>query len=264
MRLCAVVSALAFAAGLAGQTVEGIPDMARPLGSGESCADNDCILTVEQFLERHGYALTPEDLVSALRDPAPEVRSLAAAKLAKDQLKSAVPALGEAFSIERAPGTQMWMASGLATLGDARGLPTLERLCKDDDDPDPLHRAAVRSFAAGFMVGLHSKACNDDAIQVLQFRASLPATAVQGAFLDVDFSLAGNLEGASERQSKEIRDIAERFLADGRYDVRMGASNVLARFGDAGSARLLKKSLAAEPDVTVRARMQAALDQLDR
>jgi HEAT repeat protein len=80
----------------------------------------------------------------------------------------------------------------------------------------------------------------------------------------VDFSLVGNLEGVSERQSKEIREIAERYLDDGRYDVRMAASNVLARFGDDGSVRKLKKALATEPDVTVRARMQAALDQLDR
>jgi len=264
MKLRAVLSALALATVLGAQTVEGIPEMARPLRNGETCIDNDCILTVEQFLERHGYALTPDDLVSALHDPAAEVRSLAAGKLARGEVRSAVPALVEAFAVERAPGTQMWMASALATLGDDRGLPTLERLCKADGDPAPLHRAAVRSFAAGFMVRLHNKACNDSAIEVLRFRASLRATPVQGASLDVDFSLVGNLEGVSERQSKEIREIAERYLDDGRYDVRMAASNVLARFGDDGSVRKLKKALATEPDVTVRARMQAALDQLDR
>ncbi len=43
----------------------------------------------------------------------------------------------------------------------------------------------------------------------------------------------------------------------------MSASNVLGRYGDAGSVQKLKKALAAEQDPTVRMRMEVALKALD-
>lgn len=237
MRLCSVLLSLAFGHGLCAQGVEGIPDLEPEIRDGIMMMPS-----TERALEHYGYALTQEALESALRDPRAEVRSLAADKLARERKTGALPALVEAFSAERATGTQMWLSYALGTLGDDRGIWTLKGLCRDEGDPDPLHRAAVRSFAAGFMTRLHNKGCYDDAIDVLRFTGSLPAAPGQTASLVVAFSRVAALEGASEPQCREIRELAERFLADDRGDVRMSASNVLGRYGDAGSVQKLKGS----------------------
>jgi HEAT repeat protein len=244
------VLALALSAAAGAQNIEGIPDLIPEMRDGVMMMPS-----VERALEHYGYALTTESLMWALGDSRAEVRSLAAGKLASERSTGAMPALVQALSNERAAGTRIWIAYALATLGDERGLPFLQSLCRDSDDADPSRRTLVRLFATGVVAKLHNSTCNDDVIDILRLTST-------DSSLDVAFSIADNLQGVSDSQSKQLREIAERFLADGRGDLRMGASNVLGRYGDAGSVRKLRKALATEPDVAVRKRMEAALRTL--
>ena len=218
-------------------------------------------LTAEQFLQRRGYSLTREDLVSALHDSRAEVRSLAAEELARGHNESALPALVEAFESERALGTQMFMASALAAFGDERALSTLRRLCKSDGDSDPAHRAAVRLLAAGSMVRLGEDACYDDVIDTLRYYLTPAGTIVGDRVVD-GLTLVLGFRHVSPGQSKQLRELAETSLGHGEAGARMLASDILGRYGDAGSAQKLKQALAAETDVTAHARMAAALKRL--
>jgi hypothetical protein len=262
MKLFSTLVPLALAASLGGQMIEGIPDMAKPLRSGEVCVDNDCILTSEQFLQRGGYASTFEGLAAALHDSRAEFRSLAAEELAREQKAGALRALLEAFSIERAPGTQVFMAGALAALGDESGLPTLQRLCRGEGDPDPAHRAAVRLLAAGSMVRLGRDTCNDDVIDTLRYYVTAP-NVLQGGRVNNGLTLVLGFRHVSANQSKEVRDLAETCVRGEDAGARMLASDILGRYGDAGSAQKLKSALAVERDVTARARMEAALRRLE-
>jgi HEAT repeat protein len=258
MKLCAVLFMIVSAASLAAQYVEGIPDLIPEMRDGVMMMPS-----TERALEHYGFALTADALESALHDPRPEVRSLAADKLARLRKKDAVPALVEAFSTESAPGTQMWMARALATLGDGRGLPTVRGLCGDTDDTDPVHRAAVRLFAANFMRLLGREACYDDVVDTLRYLTALASrSAIQESFVDYGISLVPSFRNLSAHQTSEIRELAEALLGD-RSEARLVASDLLGRYGDAGSALKLKKALASEREVTARSRMETALRALE-
>ena len=261
MRLLLTLVPLALAAGLGGQMIDGIPDMAKPLRSGEVCADNGCILTSEQFLQRGGYASTFQGLAAALHDPRADVRSLAAEELARGQNAGALRVLLEAFSIERAPGTQVFMVGALVALGDESGLPTLQRLCRNEGDPDRAHRAAVRLLAAASMVRVGRDTCNDDVIDTLRYYVSAP-NVLQGGWITNGLTLVLGFRQVSANQSKEVRDLAETCVRGEDAGVRMLASDILGRYGDAGSAQKLKSALGVERDVTARARMETALQRL--
>lgn len=57
--------------------------------------------TFEQSLKDSGYLLTRESLLSALADPMPDVRSMAAEKIGESGRIEAIPAMMRAFAAER-------------------------------------------------------------------------------------------------------------------------------------------------------------------
>ncbi len=278
MRLFAAVIALASASGLAGQAVEdGIPDVMcccpETRGAPNEVMADVQPLTAKRSLQCAGYESSGDSLTAALRDPRAYVRSRAAGELAKELGKDAIPAIVGALAAEAAPGTRIWMANALAQLGEARGTAALADMCNNYSDPDHLvHQASLRLVAASDMFRLGNESCRDGFIATLRFLSCLRAAgspanppALVASELNLALSVTWGENGKLllEPRALEVREIAERSLADSDSGIRMMASNILGIYGDAGSVEKLQKALATEPDPGVRRRMAAALKKME-
>ena len=81
--------------------------------------------TFGDLLKRPNIELTQQGLVDALRNTDPEVRSLAAHKLAEDKAVETIPAIKDALATEKVPWTRMNIALALAEMGESIGFDTL-------------------------------------------------------------------------------------------------------------------------------------------
>ncbi|HEX3748552.1 MAG TPA: HEAT repeat domain-containing protein [Bryobacteraceae bacterium] len=260
MKICFFVLASVSAIGLAAQAVDdGFPDLIP-----ETHGNVTEMPTIERAIERAGYALTRDSLIAALRDSRAQVRSMAAEKLGREGAKGTIPEIREALSVEKAPGTRILMANALAVLGDDQGVSELQTMCKAATDPDWLHRANLRLVAAGSAVEFGKGACGGEVIDILNTLASRTSTAPerQANLIVYGLSIVVRDALAFKPDQEAIRELALRYLADGRAEVRMAASNCLGLVGDADSARALQKAIASEPDGMVRTRMLANLNLL--
>ena len=78
--------------------------------------------TFGELLKRHNIQLTQPALVDALRNTDPEVRDLAANKLAEDKAVETIPAIKDALASEKVPWTRMNIALALAEMGESSPL----------------------------------------------------------------------------------------------------------------------------------------------
>ena len=89
--------------------------------------------TFGELLRRHNIELTQSALIAALKNPDPEVRYLAASKLAEDRASEAIHEIKQALASEKVPWTRMNIAFALAGMGESVGFDTLEDNCKNAD-----------------------------------------------------------------------------------------------------------------------------------
>jgi hypothetical protein len=90
--------------------------LAATLAGGQATSEsNGALPTLGELLKGHNIELTQPALVGALTNADPEVRYLAALKLAEDKEDGAIPAIKDALTSEGVPWTRMNIA--LAQLG---------------------------------------------------------------------------------------------------------------------------------------------------
>jgi HEAT repeat protein len=218
--------------------------------------------TNEQWLERCGVQSTKEALFGALADPRPDVRSVVAQALAQRSQNDALPAIAAAFSAEKAPGTRMVMAYALALLGEKAALDELRSMCRSVSASAEFRLAAAHylreldddGWLGGFVAALRSARTSPLSSEPRRDNA---LTAGLGGL-----AIVVPLDKVSGRQMEEIRALAEDCLFSGSRDLRMAASQALAKFGDAASAAKLEAAIAREQDQGVRARMEGDLEKL--
>jgi HEAT repeat protein len=208
--------------------------------------------TIDHALRRHHVALTRSGLLSALRNPEPEVRGLAAAKLAQDRTTEAIPDMVEALAAESVPLTKMNIAFALAQLGNQEGSSTLVEACHD-----PEFNYGVRLEAAHYMLALHSNACLPDVIELTHSKDESNTTCRFEAL-----SLLPEFKGASEQETQEILGSLLEGLLDTNDGVRISAANGLSQLGNTTAIQYLLNSIATERDDTVRGAFKRALKSL--
>src|SRR5260370_9412407 len=91
------------------------------VGNYSLSASGGALPTVAELLKRHNVELTQSALVGALRNPDPEVRYLAAQKLAEDKAVETIPQIMDALASEKVPLTRMNIAFALAQFGEETG-----------------------------------------------------------------------------------------------------------------------------------------------
>jgi HEAT repeat protein len=208
--------------------------------------------TTEERLKRHNVSSNTPALVDALRNPNPEVRYLAAQKLAEDKNKEAIPEIARALDSETVPATQITIAFALAQLGDTRGFVALSKSCDDQ-----AIRASLRVRAAGYLLNLNDESCLKAVMAVLRS--------------DVDFdsrmlglSLLGRFHHVSDEDSKSMCAAAVQSLNDPTPAVRISASTALVALGNPAAIPALERAVDSEMDQAVKNQMKSNLERLQQ
>ena len=102
---------------------------------------------VETFadgLTRRNIPLTEPELLAALKNPDPEIRSLAAAQLAASDDHPALKYMITAFQDERDPQVQVNIAGAASWLGSNIAIQQLKNICRDVNQPSTARLDAAR------------------------------------------------------------------------------------------------------------------------
>ncbi|HEY6770656.1 MAG TPA: HEAT repeat domain-containing protein [Candidatus Sulfotelmatobacter sp.] len=204
-------------------------------------------LLTEQ-LRRHRIELTESSLIKALQSTDPQVRDLAAAKLAEEKDMTAVPAISEALAKEKVTEIRIDMAFSLALLGQKKPVQELANDCYDLKLP-----GYFRARAILYTQRLGNKACFEAALGLL---SSDPDSRQQ------ILSLLPQYPHPSRGESEKIQETATRYLTDDSAMVRMQAGMTLAILGDPLAIPDLENAAAREQDDEIRSQLESSLEQL--
>jgi len=214
---------------------------------------NGRMLTFDEALQNHNIELTPSALVGALKNADPEVRYLAAAKLAESKQADAIPAIAETLASEKVPLTRINIAFALAQLNDARGFAALEDSCsKGRLDP---HTSVLSAL---YLVDLHHEhlPCLNFVLDVVQSESVSNGYRMQAA------SVLARFHDVSSADSGRIVAALMNVLADSDPSVRMAASDALADMGNSVAIPALQKTAANESEAVIREHIERALLKL--
>jgi HEAT repeat protein len=207
--------------------------------------------TFGELLKRHNIQLTQPALVDALRNTDPEVRSLAAHKLAEDKAVETIPAIKDALASEKVPWTRMNIALALAGMGESIGFDTLEDNCKNKGTSGD-----IRTRSAEYLLRFNrdSTACLSGVLDLLKGGSNGDRIAAA--------ELLPRYHNVSKEDSETVfTGLVEALHAPGPA-VRMAAGQGLADLGDARGIAELKRAIGGEQDKVVGAQLEGDLKLL--
>jgi HEAT repeat protein len=213
---------------------------------------NEPLKPLADVLQQHHIATTKTALMDALRNREPEVRWIAAQKLAEDNVKEAIPSIRDALRRDRQlPESEINIAAALAELGAPDGFAKLNAMC-DDATLAPNLRIA----SAKYLVNLGKSGCLDSTLAILKTQTSddIGIDALQ---------LLPRLAGKSEAERHRVATTVVEFLLDKSPSMRLNAAIALADIGDASIVPDLKGAIAKEKEDAIRSQMQATLRKLE-
>lgn len=218
------------------------------VGSQPTSQDNGPGPTFGELLKRHNIQLTQQGLVDALRNTDPEVRYLAAHKLAEDKAVETIPAIKDALASEKVPWTRMNIALALAEMGESIGFDTLEDNCKNKGTS-----GAIRTRSAEYLLRF-----NRDSATCLSGVLDLLKGGSNG-----DRMAAAELLTRYHKLSKEDSETVFTGLVQALHApdpaVRMAAGQALADLGDTRGIAELERAVGGEQDQLVRSRLEEDL-----
>jgi len=209
--------------------------------------------TIEELLESHHVKLTRTGLEQGLRNADPEVRSLAAEKLAQDNDKESIPALVAALQVETVAQTRVNVAYALGKLGDERGVTALDSICADSSA-----EAFVKTEAARLLlyVAKGTPGCLTAMIEVLD-RADI-STRMNAA------SLLPQFHDLSDEESERVFQALITALKAEQAPIREAVSRALGKLANVAAVAYLQSALTTEPDGIVRSQIESSLQRLQR
>lgn len=203
--------------------------------------------TFGELLKRHNIELTQSALITALKNPDPEVRDLAANKLAEDGATEAIPAIKQALASEKVPWIRMNIAYALAQMGESIGFDTLQDNCKNKDSGN----IRVRSAEYLLRFNRDSTACLSGVLDVLKDVS------------DGDKIVAAELLPKYRKLSKEDSEkvfagLVQALHASGPAG-RMAAGQALADLRDTRGIAELERAVGVEQEEVVRSQLEKDL-----
>lgn len=207
------------------------------------------LTTVGQCLQEQHIPLTKNGLLTALHSGNTTISNLAAAQLALQGVKEAIPDLVELLEAKSEPGERTSLADALAQLGDDRGVQTLRHYC--DDPTVPMRN---RLYAAERLTRYQPKSCPETLIEGLQddtFR-------VQALGMIPDF------RALTPNESAQVRALLLSSLHDREFIVRLQAAQTMEALDDVSLIPPLQIAMAKESNPSVREAMRYAIESIQK
>jgi HEAT repeat protein len=216
-------------------------------------AANDRPPTIEEVLRNHNIELTKTALLGALRNENPEIRWLAAQKLAQAGFSDTIPEITDA--LRRDSGStlsQVNIALALAKMGSTEGFAVLTSFCENAE------RAPERSLlAARYLLDLARFDCRARLIYLLQGHFD-DDVRVEAATLLSRFAAA-----PTEERKLAVSALIS-CLTDKSATIRLNSAIALANLGDPAAAKALSEAINREKESAVRSQMLDDLKALER
>ncbi|MGB2603532.1 MAG: HEAT repeat domain-containing protein [Candidatus Sulfotelmatobacter sp.] len=223
--------------------------LAATLAGGEPASErNGALPTLGELLKRHNIELTQSALVQALTNADPEVRYLAALKLAEDKAGEAIPAIKDALASEKVPRTRINIAFALAEFGEPTGFDALEDNCRNHDA-----REGIAAQSAEYMLRFKRECatCLNALLDVLQTGSN--GYRAQAASLLPYFH---NL--SAEDSERVFAGLLGALHASDAF-VEMAAGRALADLGDIRAIPELREAATKEQEEAVRTQIEQDL-----
>jgi HEAT repeat protein len=203
-------------------------------------------------MELHKYGISQGSLRAALRDPRPQVRSLAAGEIAQKRDFDSIAAIEQVLKIEKNGLARFNMASALVELKSSVGNDALGHICEDASVSDGL-----RLQAASRLMDANDERCLTQVANIL--KESREPSGKISALLTL--SKAGS---RSQSLTSSIHPTLISNLKDIDPAVRQYAGQCIAAMNDQAAVPYLKTAIKNESDPLTKDRMQNSLDALDR
>ncbi len=208
--------------------------------------------TLEGELNRYGVPLTVEGLQSALRDPRPDVRSLAADELAAMKDAGSVPLIVQTLGVEKDALVRFNMASALLGLHSTAGAKVLSDVCDDRSEPE-----GHRLEAASRLVDAGDFRCVSSIVDILE--KTTDASVRASALL-----IVAHIKPLPAAFFARIHAALLASLQDQTTAVRQYATKCIAALGDKAAIPYLHTAIANESDASTRRFMQESFANLEK
>jgi len=214
--------------------------------------------TLDEALQSHKIELTQSALVDALKNADPEVRYLAALKLAEEKKTDTISAIIDALTSEKVAITRVNIAFALAQFGDATGFSALGDGCsRGQSDPQ------TSLLSAQYLVDLHrgGVACLNALLDIAQLDIAQSETASNGDRMQAA-SILPKFQGLSSEDAQRVFESLLKALDASDASVKMAASQALADLGNGSAIPALERAIANEHDEVVRWQLERDLLRL--
>jgi HEAT repeat protein len=201
--------------------------------------------TVAESLRSHKIGLAQANLIGALKNTDPEVRYLAALKLAENKATDAIPQMLEALASEKVELTKVKLAMALAEIGNESGFKTLEDGCQDRN-----WSIRTRVEAAEYIADFRP-----DSTVCLNSLLELTETASAGYRIQA-LTILSTLHGLSPEDSQKILQAALNGLRAPQPAVRIAASHAAVELGNIVAVPELEKAITREHEEPVRSQIE--------
>ena len=199
--------------------------------------------TFADALTRHDIPLTEPALLAALKNPDPEIRSLAAAQLAAADDHPALKEMVRAFQDERDPQVQVNIAGAATWLGSSIAIEQLKTICKDINQPSTVRLDAARYIS--------NKQLPDCFPAVREIARNDQDASVRVLAITAAVSYRNQSEGAQKIAVQALNDVAP--------TVRIAAADSLRFLRATDAIPALQNTLESDGDETSREHLHDAI-----
>jgi HEAT repeat protein len=213
------------------------------------------LTSLADALRAKGIDLSRPSLLDALHNSDPEVRGLAANKLAENHDAEALSAIKEALSVETNPRARINFGLALWTLHDPGGLTLLHAMCAEPSLSIDTIVAVVQELS---VMNESTEPCVKPVLTFLDTHLDSESRARSL------FALPDLYPWATPVQAEAILRMLLGMLSDGDPYVRMQTAQSLVQIGLPSSAGPIRAQMLRETDPNIRDSLQTALDMLAR